>query len=335
MKNFKLRMSLFRIWFVKNIVVFLEIAAVVLFILVFTGVLPESTPIFGSLISEIRDAEGDSSKWIHAISICASCLGSISFFMVKAKSIALSDIKNDKLKLALVNANMYFNEQGKLVKKIEKATNTDLDGDGKIDDKDIPDEDKPENVGTVKVATNLFTGIKSMVQEFFAIATVKLDDDEETAKKQADDTIKGNNMREAAQAVHEIDDIKTEAFNKNVDKKVDDAVSNATEKIEENSDLSKADKEEQVSIFNRIGTWVKNLFHKEKKGNKDFETATAAEKSPTPEAVKTEKPVVKPEEKQVKKQEETTSVLKVVPEIKEIKKVETADDFLARLRKGH
>ena len=50
--------------------------------------------------------------------------------------VALSDIKNDNLKLALVNANMYFNEQGRLVKKIEKAANTDINGDGKIDTTD-------------------------------------------------------------------------------------------------------------------------------------------------------------------------------------------------------
>ena len=39
MSSFKLRISLLKIWFLKNIVLFLEIVAVVLFILTFTGVL--------------------------------------------------------------------------------------------------------------------------------------------------------------------------------------------------------------------------------------------------------------------------------------------------------
>lgn len=339
MKNFKLRLSLFRIWFVKNIVVFLQIIAITLFILVFTGVLPESTPIFGSLISEIRAAEGDSSRWIHVVSVFISCIGSASLFMARAKSIALSDIKNDNLKLALVNANMYFNEQGRLVKKIEKAANTDINGDGKIDEKDIPEEDKPENAGAVKITTNLFTGVKNMVQEFFAIATVNLDEnDEEKAKKQADDVIKDNNMREAAQAVHEIDNIKVDAHNKQVDNIVDKHIEEASKDID-SRDITEADKQEQKSIFKRSGEWLKNLFHREKKHNTDFEKPMETSKKENTEEQKTDnkpaKEINKPAITKEIKQED------IKPEVKEERKTPTkpvtlsSEDFLAKLRRGN
>lgn len=260
MRNFKLKMSLFRIWFVKNIVLFLEIIAIVLFILVLTGVLPESTPIFGPLIIEIREAEGDSSGWIKGLSITTTCLTSVGLFLAKVKSIALSDIKNDKLKLALVNANMYFNEKGKLTKKVEKATGTDIDGDGKVDEKETD-----EGVSNVRVATNLFTGIKDAISEFFAIATVRLDDDEKKAQKQAENIIKDHDMKQTVEALNELDDIKREALNMKVDRVVDETVNEAVGDTESNNKISEAEKKDRISIIKRFGEWCKKMFHIERK----------------------------------------------------------------------
>ena len=109
MSSFKLRISLLKIWFLKNIVLFLEIVAVVLFILTFTGVLSPNFPIFGQIVQEVRKLwyENESPDiWIKALTTITSCLMSVGMFMVKAKNIALSDIKNDNLKKALINANL-------------------------------------------------------------------------------------------------------------------------------------------------------------------------------------------------------------------------------------
>jgi len=51
-----------------------------------------------------------------------SILISVSMFTVKARSIAQNDIKSDKLKIALIKAKLYFNADGKLVKRVEKLT---------------------------------------------------------------------------------------------------------------------------------------------------------------------------------------------------------------------
>lgn len=272
MKNFKLRMSLFRIWFIKNIVLFLEILGITLFILVFTGVLPETTPIFGPLIMEIRAAEGDASTWVQLLSVLATCLTSVAIFLTKVKSIALSDIKSDKLKLSLVNANMYFNEKGKLVKReapkkqqLATATATvSVNNESAAEDADDDTE-----ISSVSVATNLFTGIRNAVSEFFAIATVKLDDDEEKAKSQADKIIKDNNMEEAAKTVEELDKKSAEAFNAKVDKIVDETVDEATTDVANDDTINTAEKKDRINAIKKIGEWIKSLLHRLKKTDEE------------------------------------------------------------------
>lgn len=319
MKNFKLRMSLFRIWFVKNIVLFLEIIGITLFILVFTGVLPETTPIFGPLIMEIRSAEGDSSTWVHVLSIITTCLTSVAVFLTRVKSIALSDIKSDKLKLSLVHANMYFNEQGKLVKKQTLATATaGTTTNSTSTEASNTDADEEAGISNIKVATNLFTGIKNAVSEFFAIATVKLDDDEEKAQAQAETIIKDNDMEEAAAKVQEIDEQRAETFNKKVDEVVDETVDEAVKDTENDDKACTAEKKDRIVLIKKLGEWIKKMLHKEKKSEEE-ETAIKAEKAAKKEAKKQEKLAKKAAKAEKKKAEETTKT-EAKTETKETKK---------------
>lgn len=246
MKNFKLKMSLLRIWFVKNIVVFLEIIALILFILTFTGVLPAGFPIFGKLSGEIKEALADSDNgWIKVISVLSSSFMSVSVFLTKAKSIALADIKNDNVKVALIRAGFYFNEKGQLVKKYEKVTNKDLDGDGKIGD---------EDAGEGKVSLGLFSGAINAVQEFFAIASLKIDDTK-SEKEAYSDALEQTNMTEAAAAVDDM--------NQYIADKV---VENAPEISADIEDAIKEKKESgaTVGFFGNIFLWVKSFFERAK-----------------------------------------------------------------------
>lgn len=330
MKNFKLRMSLFRIWFIKNIVLFLEILGITLFILVFTGVLPETTPIFGPLIMEIRAAEGDASTWVQVLSVLATCLTSVAIFLTKVKSIALSDIKSDKLKLSLVNANMYFNEKGKLVKretpkKQQLATATAAVA---ISNENTAADADETEISSVSVATNLFTGIRNAVSEFFAIATVKLDDDEEKAKSQADKIIKDNNMEEAAKTVEELDRKSAEAFNAKVDKIVDETVDEATTDVANDDTINTAEKKDRINAIKKIGEWVKSLLHRLKKTDEE-KAEIKAKKLAKKEAKKLAKAERKAKKEKTKVEAEE-SPKTVVAEKKAVSSANTAEKAIIK-----
>jgi hypothetical protein len=93
----------------------------------------------------------------------------------KSKSIALKDIKNTNLKYNLVQAGLYFNSKGKLVKKTEVASGLDLDGDGKIGDVELSDEEKE-----VKPT------ISSAIEELVTISRVEVNNDKEVNIKSKD-----------------------------------------------------------------------------------------------------------------------------------------------------
>ena len=129
--NIRLRLSLLRIWFIKNIVLFLEVGLLICFICTFTGAITSETPVLGKIIvaigfdsvaKEINDIikEKQITNIMTFFTTALSVLITIGIFALKAKSIAQTDIKNDKLKIALLKANLYFNYDGKLVKKVKK-----------------------------------------------------------------------------------------------------------------------------------------------------------------------------------------------------------------------
>ena len=356
MSSFKLRISLLKIWFLKNIVLFLEIVAVVLFILTFTGVLSPNFPIFGQIVQEVRKLwyENESPDiWIKALTTITSCLMSVGMFMVKAKNIALSDIKNDNLKKALINANLYFNEKGHLVKKLEKATNTDIDGDGKVADKDV---------GEAKANVGFFSGIRNAVQELVAIATVKLDDkDEEKNKENYDNVINENNMTDAAEVMGDLE--KANEVRKSVQRTetADNVIDSRIGDVRDSESLSEEQKENDIKFLERIRAFFHNLFRvktdeekaeikakKEKKKaeklqkKEEAKQMRAALKAEKAKAKKETTEVVKEDKKEVKTEQKTIEAVKpVVKEVKapapvkaEVKKeISSVDAFIASLRR--
>ena len=48
--NFKLKFALFKIWFLKNILVFIQMFLIITFVLMLTGNISASTPILGKIL---------------------------------------------------------------------------------------------------------------------------------------------------------------------------------------------------------------------------------------------------------------------------------------------
>ena len=201
---FKLRMTLLRIWFVKNLLVFFELLMFIGIILVLTGQLPETTPLVGEISISFKEIFTDANNpdgdfVLKLLSSVFSILVSVGFLSSNIKRIALTDIKNKKLKMTLVKAGLYFNQNGKLVKKIEEASKMDLDSDGKIGDTDVTPEDLPRE--------GFIPGLVRAGEEFGVIMSAKIANPEDVHA-----ITETANLDDAKKAVESIDtDIKQDA----------------------------------------------------------------------------------------------------------------------------
>lgn len=146
----QLRAALLWIWFIKNIKVFVWALFIVLVALTCMGVIDGNTPFLGTVfgsISEaftglIKDLDGDYTIWkvVEAIISLGFIVGLAA---TNLDRIALKDIKSKRIKILLVKAGLYFDKNGKLTKRVEIITNTDIDGDGKVDtEPEVVDEDE-------------------------------------------------------------------------------------------------------------------------------------------------------------------------------------------------
>jgi len=182
---FKLRMSLLKIWFIKNLIVFIKLSILISVVLILTGQVDQNTPVLGIIFGELSIAINEilSQRYsddiiVNFITIIITLLVTIGTLSSNLKRIALSDIKNPELKKMLIRAGLYFNRDGKLVKKIEIATKIDLDGDNKIGDEhihDIPSE-------------RFVPSLKRSIEELGTILTVKIESESEIneIKRKAD-----------------------------------------------------------------------------------------------------------------------------------------------------
>lgn len=272
----KLRLMLLRIWFVKNLVTFIKIGIIVLIILMMTGQITENTPVFGAilypifrpLIDSIRDVitTRNTNSFMSFASIALSIIVSITMFTIKIQTIAQNDITSKELKMAMVKAGLYFNENGKMVKKVEKAIGADIDGDGKSDNKEP------------NTSIGLFKSIKNAVSEFITVMKTDISEGS-TAKDEISNASKSIGAEDTQEALEEIDNMLiTSALDKAsaiIDKKFD----NAIEEIEKDPEISKEEIEKvkaKGSFINLIRSGlhntvsgVKSVFVKEKSANKE------------------------------------------------------------------
>lgn len=329
-KNLKLRLSLLRIWFMKNILLFLRVAVVVCLICIFTGVITADTPVLGTIIYPIFAPLADEINAIIAekeidglmtfFSVAISVLFTLSMFFLKAKNIAQSDIKNPKLKYALVQANMYFNEDGKLVKKVEKATGQDIDFDGKIDEKEVVD--KSNNKG-------FFKSIVSAVQEFNTIMKADLSTVEDEDDEDYDFLLKTAELADAEEATKEIDELIKGGTTNAI---ADSCIGIADEKIEEtsgNENLTQEEKENKLSLLGKLKNFFKGLKKKPKEEVAEKDDAEVVADNMNDDAeIKEEK---KEEKIEVVKEEKPVET-KVEEKAPVTNKEKQAQDFLNSLR---
>jgi len=256
---FKLRMTLLKIWAIKNTVVFFELSLFIGIILVLTGQLPESTPIVGELSLAIREVftnQYSTDFFLNMLSTVLSLLVTIGMLSTNTKRIALTDIKSKKLKKALVKAGLYFNQEGRLVKRLEEAMNMDLTGNGKIGDREVSVEDLPKE--------GFLPKLKKAGEEFGTIMTVKIEtkEDAEQAAEKAELTETKQALTAVQQAaLQDIEDIVNKEINRKVEKTIKQPglASKVTKKLSNGFSVGlKSSK----GFFVGIGRGIKNTFTK-------------------------------------------------------------------------
>jgi hypothetical protein len=294
---FKLRTTLLKIWAVKNTVVFFELFLFIGIILVLTGQLPESTPIVGELsltIKEVFTNQYSNDFFLNVIGTVLSLLVTIGMLSTNTKNIVLSDIKSKKLKKSLVKAGLYFNQDGRLVKRLEEAMNMDLTGNGKIGDRDILVEDLPKE--------GFLPKLKQAGEEFSTIMTVKIE-----TKEDAQEAAKEANLettQEALTAVQQaalqgMEDIMVREVNKKVESKIKQpGLASKVSGIVLTS--LKSGVKSTGSFFSKLFGKIKGMFKKKEKVEKVKNVQQAAQVQPV---VVEKKPLTRQEQLEKMRQE--------------------------------
>ena len=310
-EQIKLRLQLLWLWFLKNMKTFIVSFVLICIILTATGVITKDTfilgIIFGNLSEDIKNIiseNGGKADIISALGSGASILVTSSLFAVKLKSLALSDIKSKKIKILLIRAGMYFDEEGKLTKKVEKLTNLDLDNDGKVNDTPVEE--------AVAKEENIVSGLKRAGSEFVTIIKADLSESE-TAETITTDI----GLDDTANTVEEI---KSELTGAN------------TALFDEEKDENK-----KVGLFGKIKNILRNIKH----NKKIIDTNVQKDKS---KKVEEDAPLFEEVNVETKKAEEVItevtniSEMKAEPVVQEAPKPvketsNSTNDFLESLRR--
>lgn len=259
-RNFKLRMMLFRIWFVKNIFLWLQILGVVLLIATLTGAITESTPVLGTLVypifSPLIDTvsemirEKQITNFVNVVRILMMFLYSIGIFVVKVKTLAREDIKSRKQKIAIIQANLYFDEDNRLRKK----SNT--------PEKEL---ELPTSDDSPKLNTGLISGTINAVRELGIIMTADFSGDEEEAKAEYKRVIEETESQDAAEIA--------ESLHENTMEIMEEVALEELEKVQNDETLTEKEKKERFNIFK----WIFHLFKKKDKETEEKEEENTEE----------------------------------------------------------
>lgn len=336
--NAKLRLSLLRIWFMKNIVVIIQVVTITCILFMLTGVINSNTPILGAtiykifspLLDEINKiiAEKEIDGLMSFFSVFSSIMMSVGMFTMKCRSIAYEDIKDDNLKLALVQARLYFNEDGKLTKKLEKVTGTDLDGDGMVDGVE-------EAVSKKRRKRGIISNIKNAAEELVIITSVKLDGEtEEENEAKVEQALEEANLDEAAETLEEIDNDIKETIEEVIPEKIAEKV--AEEMVERIDEEELPEGYEVPTLFSKIKEKILRLFKKKDKETTVYEDDSQLE---VIENSIVDDSVIKQDTKQnnksveVKNNNSEDKVVKKQTSTNQTTQEKTINDFLKNLKK--
>lgn len=195
-ETFKLKASLLRIWFFKNLKTFLLIALLVYLITILTGNATGGF-LFGGLSEKIASVTSASTVGdiiMNVLAVILSIGTTMGLFYKKVRGIRLQDIKSKKLKLALIGAGLYFNQDGKLVKRVEQIMQVDVDNDGKINKTPV------DEVNQVVKDFNIIKGTVDAFSELKTILTSKIETQEDYR-----DLIQEAELKDTKDAFDELD----------------------------------------------------------------------------------------------------------------------------------
>ncbi len=259
-ESFKLRSSLLRVWGLKNLGVFLNLFFVIGIILVFTGQINETTPVVGWIFGDVsiafREAltQGFSNPdsgdvFVNGVTAGLTFLVTIGMLSTNVKRIALTDIKSKALKRTLVQAGMYFNQDGKLVRRLEEAAKIDLNGDNKIGDTGISIDDLPRE--------GFFPGLKRAGEELSTIMTMKIE-----GEHHAEEIKQKASLVETEKAIAPVRNAAIDGAAGTVS---DKAIELLGQKVGNRNSIFKLASDKIKSTVSGLASWVKNLFKKREK----------------------------------------------------------------------
>ena len=171
MKSLFIRLRLLKIWFLKNLVAIIRIGLVILIAFAISGVLDnEGNEIIAKLFTANSTPESLmlASKIEYGISGSVSLAFLLFVLLRRTRSITFEDIKSRELKIAMIQERLYFNENGKLCKRLEAKLNQDLDGDNKVVDEEVKDKVVTETV---------LESVPRMLGELKDILTVNIEEE--------------------------------------------------------------------------------------------------------------------------------------------------------------
>lgn len=307
-EQFSLRCSLLKYWTIKNISVLFWSFFIICIGLTFSGFITPETPIlgwlFGELSQEIKTILGDEvfghPTLYGVIEALLSLLVVIGLCIKKVKALSFTDIKSRKCKILLVKAGLWFNEDGKLTKRVEKITKTDIDKDGLIGELKAAEIQNEENI---------IEGLKRAGEEFVTIVTLDLSEVERDQEEEVYQTVALDDTKAG------VDDIKKEM--KKDRKKLFDNAAN---------EIKTKDKETLLSQVKTFCADLKNVF-----GKSEEEIEEAAEKKAKRKEEKEKSKAEKALAKQ--KVKEAKIAAKKVKEIEKKKQEEAVAAEKSRLKK--
>ena len=329
--NIRLKLTLFRIWFFKNSMSWVIIFCTVCVICLLAGKITASTPflgkviypIFSPLIDEIvliiEDEDLTNIMDFFAASI--SILVSIGVFVMKTKSIAQSDIKSDKLKIALISANLYFNSDGRLVKKVEKMTQTDINGDGLIDE---------EKMDSEELHKGPFSRFIDGIKEFIIIAKTDFSGTDEENKKEYDATMNKAELKKSKEGLEEVRAAVTNGTLDYISDKSVERLDNEYKDTINDESLTLETKVKKMSSIEKTKEWFKT--RKELRKQAQLEKELEKEKKKAEEEASKEEPekVEEPIKEEPKVEEKKPEVAPVV-KTEEKKLSNDVQDYLNKL----
>lgn len=303
--NIRLKLTLFRIWFFKNSLSWVIIFCTVCVICMLAGKITADTPLLGKVIYPIFSPlideivmiieDEDLTNIMDFFAASISILVSIGVFVMKTRSIAQTDIKSDKLKMALISANLYFNSDGRLVKKVEKMTQTDINGDGLIDDEEVEEE---------KLYKGPFSKFISGIKEFIIIAKTDFSGSDEENQEAYEKALSDAELKKSEEGLKEVSAAITSGTLDYISDKSIERLDNEYKDVINDDSVTLEEKVEKMSKLDKMKEWLKT--RKEQRKQAQLEKAAQKEKE------KAEK------EKETESEKEDIKV----PEIKEEPKVE-------------